>query len=350
MPVVGQRDPEATANALTSWLANQTGRSVEVRDLIVPQSSGFSNETFLFSAHWDGSELGEALVLRSQPQQYALFPEINLIEQQYLSMKLLREHSDVPVATVRWAEASTAILGQPFFVMNRLDGFVPGDNPPYMTEGPVFDMDPTTRNQWHKNGIETLTRVGKVDWRAAGFAHLDKQHHGALGVQQRQGYFQHFLEWATQGQHHPVVHPVWDHLIAEWPDDSQHIDLCWGDARPGNQMYNGTEVIGVFDWEMVSLGNCESDLGWWLFLQRYSSDGVGAPLLEGMLSRGETIAEWERHLGRAATNIDFYERLAGFHFSLVMIKLAEMMEFPEMSVNNPVADITLQLCGIPPVV
>ena len=348
MPIVGQRDPEATRLALAKWLAVQTGRAVEIRNLVVPQSSGFSNETFLFDAHWDGSEDVEALVLRSQPQAYALFPEIDLIEQQYLSMKLLGDHSNVPVAKVRWAERGNDVLGQPFFVMDRLDGFVPGDNPPYMTEGTVFDMTPEARRAWHTNAIEVLTRVGKVDWKAAGFHHLDKAHHGKLGSQQRKGYFQHYLAWATQGEHHPIVHPVFDVLMDTWPDDDDHIDLCWGDARPGNQMFSGTEVVGVFDWEMVSLGNCESDLGWWLFLQRYSSDGVGAALLDGMLNRDETIVEWERHMGREATNIDFYERLGGFHFCLVMIKLAEMMNIPEMSTNTPVADITLQLCGLAP--
>ena len=54
-------------------------------------------------------------------------------------------------------------------------------------------------------------------------------------------------------------------------------------------------------------------------------------------------------MGRPASNIEFYERLGGFHFSLVMIRLSELMSYPEMSVNNPVADITLQICGLPPV-
>jgi aminoglycoside phosphotransferase (APT) family kinase protein len=112
-------------------------------------------------------------------------------------------------------------------------------------------------------------------------------------------------------------------------------------------MFRGTEVVGVFDWEMVSLGNCESDLGWWLFLQRYSTQGVGAPLLDGMLDPAATVACWEEHMGRTAPHVDFYERLAGFQFTLVMIRLAEMMEFPEMAVHNPVAEITCELLDIP---
>ena len=347
MPVVGQRDPAHITAVLEKWLAARIGVGrVEVRDLVVPQTSGFSNETFLLNARWS-EDLGPVpLVLRSQPQTHALFPEIDLIEQQYLSMKLLGEHSDVPVAKVLWAEADPTVLGGPFFVMERLEGKVPGDHPPYTLEGFVVDMSPDERRAWHDHAVEALTRVGRVDWRAAGFSHLDKHHHGALGPEQRRGYFRHFLDWATGGEHHPVAHPAFERLLSAWPDDGDRIELCWGDARPGNQMFRGTEVIGLFDWEMVSLGNSESDLGWWLFLQRYSTDGVGAPLLDGMLSRAETIARWEKYMGRSAAHVDFYEQLAGFHFTLVMIRLAEMMELPEMAVRNPVADITAQLLGL----
>src|SRR5690606_12973349 len=108
-------------------------------ELVVPQSSGFSNETFLLSAKWTGVDEPQRLVLRSQPTQNLLFPEIDLIQQQYMSMKLLYG-SDVPVAKVLWPEPDTSVLGQPFFVMERLDGQVPGDVPVYTSEGFVFDM------------------------------------------------------------------------------------------------------------------------------------------------------------------------------------------------------------------
>jgi hypothetical protein len=71
-----------------------------------------------------------------------------------------------------------------------------------------------------------------------------------------------------------------------------------------------------------------------------------------MLDRGETIALWEELMGRPATNVDFYERLAGFQFCLVMVKLAEMYSISmgpsmlAMAIWNPVAEITAGLLGI----
>lgn len=360
MPVAGQRDPDQIRGVLTEWMATQMPEASEVTitNLVVPQSSGFSNETFLLDASWveNGENVEAELVLRSQPVMSLLFPEIDLVTQQYLSMKLLGEHSNVPVPNTRWAERDESIIGGPFFMMDRLNGVVPGDAPPYTETGFVVDMTDEQRARWAYNGVEALTRVGKVDWKAAGFQHLDQKHHGKLGPEQRRGYFQNYKNWAMKGEAHPVIDPAWEWLVANWPDDGEFIELCWGDARPGNQMYGGpdnTEVIGVFDWEMVSLGNSESDLGWWLFLQQFSIESAGATLLPGMLDRAQTIALWESLMGRPATHVDFYEILAGFQFALVMVKLAEMYvaesgdpSIGAMAVYNPVTAITARLLGI----
>lgn len=358
MPIAGQRDPEETRAALTTWLQRQLpdASDVEITDLHVPQSTGFSNETFLFDARWrdaDGESTAQ-LVLRSQPQVYALFPEIDLLNQQYRTMKLLGEHTDVPVARMRWAESDTSVLGQPFFVMDRLYGNVPSDVPPYTVEGWFMDLPPAERRRLHTNSVVAMTKVNAVDWRALGFDYLDKRHHGALGPEQRINYFRSFWEWARDGKEHPVADPAWKWLEANWPDDGEHIELCWGDARPCNQMFSEDgEVIGIFDWEMVSLGNAESDLGWYCFLQRFHTDGTGAPLPEGMLTRDEIIRLWEEQRGRPARHVDFYERLAGFHFTLVMMRIGAMMElfapgsWPEgYSATNPVARLTKELIGI----
>lgn len=347
MPVAGQLDPNELKAALEPWMARRLPDAEKVRvvDVVIPQSSGFSNETFLVDASWtdDDGEHEVELVVRSQSADNVLFPEADLVQQQFRTMQLLGEHSDVPVARMRWAETDPAVIGRPFFVMDRLHGEVPGDSPPYTTAGFVMEMDPASRRLWHEHALEAMTKVHAVDWRALGFDYLDQTHHGALGPEQRRNYLDHYRHWTLQGNPHEVIDDAWAWLDAHWPDDGDHVELCWGDARPGNEMFRGTEVVGVFDWEMVSLGNGESDLGWWLFLQRFHTDGTGVTLPEGMLDRDETIATWERLRGRAARHVDFYERLGGFQFSLVMVRLAEAMGAPAMAFDNPVVHLTRQL-------
>ena len=358
MPIAGQRDPEQTRVALTGWLAGQIAgvAEVEITDLVVPQSSGFSNETFLFTATLTNAAGRERhdLVLRSQPQEYALFPEIDLLAQQYRTMKLLGEHTDVPVARMRFAEADTSVLGQPFFVMDRLHGRVPSDQPPYTESGWVMDMRPEERAAQWRNGIEAMTKVARVDWKAVGFDYLDKPHHGRLGGEQRRNYFRKYLAWAADGQPQPVADPAWAWLEANWPDNDDVLELCWGDARPGNQMYDDSgNVLGIFDWEMVSIGDAESDLGWWLFLQLFHTEGNGHPLPAGVPDHAATVALWSAFMGRAPEHVDFYIRLAGFHFTLVMLRLSAMMKLfapemwaPEYETHNPVMTLTKQLIGI----
>ena len=71
------------------------------------------------------------------------------------------------------------------------------------------------------------------------------------------------------------------------PED---VALCWGDARPGNQLYKDFEVQAVLDWEMVSLNDPVMDLAWWLFLDRHFTEGMGVGQPSGFLDRATTIA------------------------------------------------------------
>lgn len=349
MPVAGAHEPEVLLELLTPWLQQVTGseQPVRITDLEVPQANGFSNETFLLHAAWsDAGKPTEAdLVLRSQAPEHQVFPLVDLINQQYRTMKLLGEHTDIPVPRVRWAEPDNSLLGRPFFVMDRLYGEVPGDNPPYLRESFVTAMDVPTRRAWHRSGLDVLVALAGVDWRTIGFEYLDLTQFGPLGPEQRQGFIRHFYDWTCAGTPHPVADPAWTWLEQHWPDDGEHLNLCWGDARPGNQMYRATDVIGVFDWEMVSIGNAESDLGWWLFLQRFSSEGMGVVLPEGLLTRSETIAYWENGTGRQADHVEFYERLAAFQFALIMIKLSQALDLG-MEVDNPVTPLARDLFAL----
>lgn len=357
MPLPQERDPEATRATLVTWLEGRMpqARALAVPDLQIPQSSGFSNETFLFDATWeeDGKRIAREFVLRAQPPSYALFPHIDILEQQYLTMKLLGENTDVPVAKVYWAEADADVLGRPFYVMGRCHGEVPPDNPSYTMEGFVIDLPPAERHRLHQNGLEAMTRVHKVDWRSIGFEHLDRAEHGKAGSEQLRNYFDHYRQWALDGAEHPILERAWDWLAARWPDDDEHLDLTWGDARPGNLMFRDQEVVAIFDWEMAAICNAESDLGWWIYMQRFHTEGMGTGLPEGLLDRDEIIAFWESQVGRKANHVDFYEMLGGFHFSLIMVMMGRNMmrlmpgQFPEdFGLTNPGAQTLARMLGM----
>jgi hypothetical protein len=57
-------------------------------------------------------------------------------------------------------------------------------------------------------------------------------------------------------------------------------------------------------------------------------------------------------MGRQQRHVDFYMRLAGFHFTLVMLRISAMMKLlnpaawsPAYETHNPVMTLTEQLTG-----
>lgn len=54
---------------------------------------------------------------------------------QYRRMRVVAEHTDVPVPRVLWLGEAPGSLGAPFFVMERVEGRVPPDVMPCTYEG-----------------------------------------------------------------------------------------------------------------------------------------------------------------------------------------------------------------------
>lgn len=344
MPVPDPRDPELTRKALEQWLSDQTGAAVEVSEVSSPDGTGFSNETLLFDAAWGGETHG--LVTRLKPRGYAVFFDLDPLRQ-YRTLDLLNRHSDVPVPGVRWVEESDELLGSPFFIMERVDGFIPSDVPSYNAEGPLVDLTPDERRALWLSGLEAMSRVHRIDWVAAGFDFLDVPALGGAGLPQYLAYLERYADWARQGKDYPEVDEAWRWLQEHRPED-EPVGLCWGDSRPSNMIFDDGRCAAVLDWEMVRLGAPEQDLGWWTFFDRFASEGYDVPRLEGLPSRDETLGIYEELLGRPirVESLRFYEVLAGFYFALIMMRIGQaMVEYEWMpadsnfDVDNPSTEL-----------
>ena len=97
MPLPTNRDLEALRGALERWLTGTLpeGSEPRVSELDVPQSSGFSSETFLFTARFrEGGALREQrYVVRMRPEldNYPVFPEYDL-DLQFQCSRTRRRH------------------------------------------------------------------------------------------------------------------------------------------------------------------------------------------------------------------------------------------------------------------
>lgn len=330
-------DLGATHVKLTEWLGRKlpSAQGITLSPLKRP-AAGFSNETYIcgLSYREGGVERAEQIVIRMEPK-YRVFPEYDL-EKQYLVMDRLAG-TNVPVPHVRWYEADKSVFGCSFYVMDKIEGEIPPEVPPYHAFGMLFDASPGRREKIWWNGLDALARVHALDWRKLGLDFLGVPGPGTDPVDRQLEYYGHYLEWIKEKEPQPTLDASF-----KWLRENHYVPkrvrLCWGDSRLPNQIFRNDEVVAVLDWEMAWLGDPEADLGWWIFLDWQGCDGYGIPRLEGFPSREETVRRYEELSGCKAENIFYNEVYAAFRFGVVLARVAHLME--ELGMHRPSADFS----------
>lgn len=351
-----RRDPEETGRSLEKWLALRRPGAEGVRALSLgtPAATGFSNETLLYDVTWreDGRAHREALVLRCAPSGEGVLPEYD-VARQHRILEVLAG-TGVPVPRVVGLETDPTLLGVPFYLMERIEGRIPTDNPPYHVGGWVTEIPPAERAALWWDGIEVLARIHRLDWRSLGLGWLDTKGEAPTPLERQLDAYRRFLAWAAAGARHPTCEAALAWLEAERPREPAPVALCWGDARPGNMIFREGRVVAVLDWEMATLGDPQQDLAWWLFLDRHHSEGLGAPRLPGFPERAETVARWEARTGLSASRLDYYEVFAAFRFAVIMIRVAAQLvaagllpSDADFGRNNLVTRLLARLLGLP---
>jgi aminoglycoside phosphotransferase (APT) family kinase protein len=358
MPTMWQRDLDADRARLTAWLQRQLPDATDVRitDLVAPQTSGFSNETLLFDLEYarDGHARRDPLVVRIEPKGEPVFPEYDL-GLQFRTMRVLAA-TDVPVPRMYWIEErDRSVLGGAFYVMGQVSGRVPTDQPPYHAGGWMTEASPAERAAIWWGGIETLAKIHRLDYRALGFGFLERPELGATPVDWQLAYYRRYLAWAAGDRSQPTAEAALAWLEQHKPAGEPTV-LCWGDARIGNIIYDGTTPAAVLDWEMVTLGSPEMDLAWSIFLDRHHSEGLEVPRLEGFPSYEDSVARYEALTGHRVRHLHYYQVFAGFRFAVIMIRVAhQMMTYGlidaaggrEFEVNNTVTRLLAKLLDLP---
>src|SRR5262245_35826908 len=229
-------DPQDARRSLTEWLGGQLGDGAnpEVSEVEVPTGTGgLSCDAVMFNASWteDGSERKESLVARvAPPGGGGLFPSYDL-ESEALIMRGLSERSDVPAPRVLFSETDASVLGGPFLVMERLEGKVPADDPPYTTEGWVLDLSTDQQRTMIESAVETVAAVARADWKGLGLDALPR-----VGLDQQLAYWQQLYEDGSRGRTHEIPEAALAWLRDNAPED-EPLALSWGDARIGNMLF-----------------------------------------------------------------------------------------------------------------
>ncbi|MEA3018768.1 MAG: hypothetical protein QOI47_292 [Actinomycetota bacterium] len=288
-------------DALGRWLAdNVDGVSTPVISVEVI-SGGASNLTL-------GVAAGERDLVVRRPPVGAFLPSANDVSREYRYLSALRD-TPVPVPTVYAFCDDTDVIGAPFYVMERLFGIVPHEL------SAVEHMDAAQGRALCERFVEVLKAIHAVDIDAVGLGDAAKR----TGYLERQ-----VVRWTDQWNRakeadSPVIDELAKRLAAALPT-SPPATVVHGDYRLGNVMIGAsdpTQIVGVFDWEMATLGDPLADVGYTLLYwgtkdrpTMHASQAIAD--LPGFFTADEIAAAYG-----AEVSLDFYMALAAFKLAII---------------------------------
>ena len=293
-----EREPLLVLDPLMAFLdAHGLGAGgVEVE----PVGEGHSNVTYALRRE------GANVVLR-RPPRGPLPPSAHDVLREARVLSALAGRARVPAVLAVCHD--DAVIGAPFYVMERVEGHVVTSSVPAALDSP------DDRRRIGEELVDALVEVHGVDWRDAGLEGFGKPT-GYLERQLRRflGLWEH-----NRTRDIPAVESVGEWLKANLPE-SGPATVVHGDYRLGNTMMAPdapARLVAVFDWEMATIGDPLADLGYLctLWVDRNDPTGgmfelSGVTREEGFPLREELVARYEERSGRSMTDIRWYRSLA----------------------------------------
>jgi aminoglycoside phosphotransferase (APT) family kinase protein len=290
-------DPEKLATYLRQHIPDlEASAALEIEQF----PSGHSNLTYLL-------RVGQReMVLRRPPFGAKIKTAHDMGREYKILLHLADVYSKVP-RVLAYCE-DPAVLGAPFYVMERLKGIVLRASAP---KG--LDLTPALMRQLAENFLSNLVEIHGVDYQAVGLGDLGRP----------AGYVRRQIEGWTQRYANARTDDIPDiEWVAAWltehtpPDADARGALIHNDYKYDNLVLSPSDVshiIGVLDWEMATIGDPLMDLGTSLGYWVDPGDppelqmlAFGLTPLPGNLNRRELAQRYALLSGRDISNILFY--------------------------------------------
>jgi aminoglycoside phosphotransferase (APT) family kinase protein len=226
--------------------------------------------------------------------------------------RLWESFPDAPHAILFSDDA--AIIGAPFFIMERRRGYVIPNRRPLP---PGILTDPATFRRMSAGFIDALAGLHTVNYEAIGLSGLGRPE----GFVRRQiaGWMDRWEKAKTAPV--PLMNKLGTWFLDHVPAAQKPV-LLHNDFYLHNVMFapdNSGRVSGVFDWEMSTLGDPMVDLGIALNYWREATDapdlidlseGHAHTTRAGFFKRDELVQRYAHRTGRDMSHIDFFRAWA----------------------------------------
>ncbi len=240
------------ARRLEAYLSGITGGSAQVSNL-TRLTGGASRDTWSLDANIaDGQDPGlHHLVLRRdmggeiQPNALSRDKEFQILQVMFAA--------GVLVPRPRWLCEDPAVLGLPFFLMDRIEGESVGRR--IVREKSLA----SGRQLLPAQMGEQLARIHSVDAHQSGLTFLSRYDQGPSPAARAVASARVQLD--ELGEPHPVLEWGLRWLERHAPPCPSHVTVH-GDYRIGNLMVGPDGLRGIFDWEFCHIGDPAEDLAW----------------------------------------------------------------------------------------
>ena len=296
---------------LNNWLLSADIPGEGLVDEITPLPGGAQNILYTIRRA-DGTEL----VLRRPGRHLTDLAASSFARESKVLTGLAR--TPVPHPRLFASCLDETVLGAPFSILEKIDGFTPRGQLPG-----EYGTDPEWRSQLAFELVAGAAELAKIDPDKIGLGDLGKRegwlerqvpryHKMLAGYRETEGY-----------QESPSVDRVAAWLTANQPKASR-TGVVHGDMQFANVMFrrDAPRLAAIVDWEMASLGDPLLDLAWILTAWREPGDPPGSdPQLkpwDGFPGRAELVERYAGLTGSDVTDFGWYQVLACFRLAALL--------------------------------
>jgi len=301
------------AARLTAWLRTRLPDADEVHiEGLDRVKFGHSAERMMMSivARHGDQDARQDVVVRLRPKPPALLEPYDLARQ----FTILRALEDTTVRVPRalWLEDTGEVLGRPFFVMERAVGDV------YEMEAPADVADQTVVRMC-ESLAEQLAAIHSVDLKQTGLYALDN------GSDHLDRELEHWAAEMNRVKRDslPALERLHRALRERKPEPCPKVTLVHGDAKPGNFAFTHGDVSAVFDWEMTTVGDPLTDIGW---LEMLWIQPVGINSHPAALTIDALLGHYEAISGIKVQNRSWYRAFNAFKMAVICLIGAMLVE------------------------
>lgn len=273
-------------------------------------SEGYSNLTYML-------RIGQWEAVLRRPPFGPIPPKAHDMEREFRILQKI--HSVFPLAPKPFLFCDdSSIMDKHFYVMEKKNGIVIDDHLP-----PEYEECENNARVLSETVVNTLVQLHSIDYKKAGLEDLGRPE----GYLERQvyGWIKRYHNSKTEEISGLDEMEKW--LVNNIPVCS-NASIVHNDFKLNNMMFspkNPSKVIGVFDWELSTIGDPLTDLGSSLVHWAEKGDPetglTSVTAAPGFISRRDFLEQYAAKSHRDVSGMDYYLTFAFYKLAAILQQL-----------------------------